>query len=594
MAATDSTLKTMMYLGETQRQANLDFVNQVNSGFQAMSEGIKIQSEISRSMVASAADFKRTQIDEWYKGEQLKLQVSNLALREKMAQANIDIKKQQLEMQGKRIAALDAQREGAKEYSGLLGDLGAEEAAIGGQASELAGVSDKISIQMKSLEEEMSKLDKSYKNGEILSKEEYDDRVNALNGAYENLKSQRLGIIDKGIELSNRKATIAGIEAKIKGKSSSVEDLYDEFYKYKESQYSKPKDSSNMYIDENSKTILRNSGIDVDGKTQPQPKIYALKSVDLERQIQNENRDFDPEYIRDKILPKLESGEKEKYHDKIKSYEIQVAKSLIGLNSTKDFEEGIKDWQPVIKQIDRWSSVNDKLIPFSAKIKEARRIAGKMYSTEHEGSSPGKDEDLDPYIDTAINQVFGLNKQSDGSPPKSAAETAGAAAASGNNKDIIPAGFGTNEPVEKPKNYTFTVEAIEKEIYPEGSTNAKQRHIDSGEYNERIKERAWSMLWDKHESQLKDRIINNNEDRLKYLYNMSVSDLIGNRYAQDIEVTVTNKYSGSGYSMEDINQIAKERRAYLYNHPEEAAYVIILDQMLKDPDAKKSVFHLGE
>lgn len=82
MADTDSALKTQLFMSESQRNNAMDLTNRINQGFQAIGQALKFKSDISQSMVSSALDLRKLEIDEWYKGEALKNEAASLRIRE--------------------------------------------------------------------------------------------------------------------------------------------------------------------------------------------------------------------------------------------------------------------------------------------------------------------------------------------------------------------------------------------------------------------------------------------------------------------------------------------------------------------------------
>ncbi len=96
MGDLESTLKTQAMIAESYRQNAADLSSRISAGFQAASEGVKFEGEVSRSMVQSAAQFKQIQIDEWYKKEALKNEAASLKIREQELILNNDYRKDQL------------------------------------------------------------------------------------------------------------------------------------------------------------------------------------------------------------------------------------------------------------------------------------------------------------------------------------------------------------------------------------------------------------------------------------------------------------------------------------------------------------------
>ena len=159
MADTDSALKTQMYMSESSRQNAMDLTNRISQGFQAASEAVKFESQVSQAMVKSAADFKQLQVDEWYKKEQVAMEARRINLAEKTAIARINNEKARIDAQNsradsvlKRQQAADTEKQENERYKVVAAEV---DSTIQG----LKAKSDNINIEAKKISGEIANLD---------------------------------------------------------------------------------------------------------------------------------------------------------------------------------------------------------------------------------------------------------------------------------------------------------------------------------------------------------------------------------------------------------------------------------------------------
>lgn len=97
----DNTAQTILAGSQLTSRANEGLSNAIVGGFNAINNSIKMESDMMQQMVASTIDVRRTEIDEWYKKESLKLQSKELKIRSAQNQAEINNRKTYLDIRAK-------------------------------------------------------------------------------------------------------------------------------------------------------------------------------------------------------------------------------------------------------------------------------------------------------------------------------------------------------------------------------------------------------------------------------------------------------------------------------------------------------------
>lgn len=110
---TEATIETILASASADRQVGLSIASSIGKAFDAASDAVKFQSDIYNRMLSSAIDYRRTEIDEWYKTKNLELE---------LRQQNImrDHYKKTEEIQNARVDAYEKEKEKGKQYSTLL------------------------------------------------------------------------------------------------------------------------------------------------------------------------------------------------------------------------------------------------------------------------------------------------------------------------------------------------------------------------------------------------------------------------------------------------------------------------------------------
>jgi hypothetical protein len=125
----DNTAQTILAGAQLTSRANEGLGNAIIGGFNAINNSIKMESDMMQQMIASTIDVRRTEIDEWYKKESLKLQSKQLNIQAVQNKAQIDYNNSRLDAiaaQQKKQVSMAPFVTASKNYSQMLLDENAE------------------------------------------------------------------------------------------------------------------------------------------------------------------------------------------------------------------------------------------------------------------------------------------------------------------------------------------------------------------------------------------------------------------------------------------------------------------------------------
>lgn len=172
----------ILQLTSNQNMKSAAFVGgQIESAFNMASKGIAATSDIMSSVTNSALNFRKMQIDSFYKGEELKLAEKAQASMESYRSGELEMRKRGYDIQEQRYADLDererAKTELAKKNTNAYKFLAAQDRAYTASAN---GIESEVTISAKALESARKDLDN---RGFMMSKAEYketQDKIKVL------------------------------------------------------------------------------------------------------------------------------------------------------------------------------------------------------------------------------------------------------------------------------------------------------------------------------------------------------------------------------------------------------------------------------
>ena len=389
MADTDSALKTQMYMSESSRQNAMDLTNRISQGFQAASEAVKFESQVSQAMVKSAADFKQLQVDEWYKKEQVAMEARRINLAEKTAIARINNEKARIDAQNsradsvlKRQQAADTEKQENERYKVVAAEV---DSTIQG----LKAKSDNINIEAKKISGEIANLDAQ---GQLLEPQvlagevsvEYAEKYGLeLQKNKQKLGETTMSLYDRQARLNNVIAEVSSIGPLTIGKARPVESLMSSLEQAR----------IKMLDEEQQETaqFLANSGISIDQSSlnevfKKEPIVPAKPLVipkefgqrDLEFWTDPSNNKFDKAFVQRTIIPKISEDKIKSFGESVNSIKTFTSDALL-TTSPDRWDDMLKD-MPSISKIDRWNSINPNA-------SESEKIMGSKFLVKQRAQS---------------------------------------------------------------------------------------------------------------------------------------------------------------------------------------------------------------
>ena len=389
MADTDSALKTQMYISESSRQNAMDLTNRISQGFQAASEAVKFESQVSQAMVKSASDYKQIQIDEWYKKEQVAMEARRINLAEKTAIARVNNEKARIDAQNsradsvlKRQQAADKEKQETERYKVVAAEV---DSTIQG----LKAKSDNINIETKKISGEIANLDAQ---GQLLEPQvlagevsvEYAEKYGLeLQKNKQKLGETTMSLYDRQARLNNVIAEVSSIGPLTIGKARPVESLMSSLEQAR----------IKMLDEEQQETaqFLANSGISIDQSSlnevfKKEPIVPAKPLVipkefgqrDLEFWTDPSNNKFDKAFVQRTIIPKISEDKIKSFGESVNSIKTFTSDALL-TTSPDRWDDMLKD-MPSISKIDRWNSINPNA-------SESEKIMGSKFLVKQRAQS---------------------------------------------------------------------------------------------------------------------------------------------------------------------------------------------------------------
>jgi hypothetical protein len=234
MADTDAALKTQMFMSESARQNAMDLSTRISAGFQAASEAVRFESQVSQAMVGAAANFKQIQVDEWYKQEQVAMEARRINLAEKQAIALNEHRKAQLEAQNKRADSILEQQlerkkyqEEGEQYKTFDGEVRAEGRK---STADLDVINSQIEIN-KMRESELSKKlsDVSSISVANMPLAEKQAEIAKIKAELDIVRRNKITATEASIPLIQRAGKFSALSERVQRRSGSLESLREEF-----------------------------------------------------------------------------------------------------------------------------------------------------------------------------------------------------------------------------------------------------------------------------------------------------------------------------------------------------------------------------
>jgi len=426
MSAADSSLKTAMYIGESQQRAATNFATSISGMFSAISEGQKFAGEVNRSMVQAALNYKKVEMDEFFKNEQLKVQGRNLALREKEAEnrikidnARLDLATKEAEQREKILAEHERDKAESEAYKGITGEIDAERIRYASEASVAETLAKKYNAQIIDIDRDVGEQIKLLTESKAPQSQIFAVRQ-AAEDRKRTLRTLQEQSFSRALELTPRADALSGLQALALNRSRKPEDLASQLSAYRESW--KPAPTPAPAPEYKVPTIGSLSvNVPFAPSTPTQRPAYVYGAKDLQSSLFA--RDFDPEHVRDVVLPDILSYNKPLY-DKYQTASVDYARKIFSLYANKDdYKHPLENpsTEGYAKFVDRWAQVtasdDDLSSSFSDRSAEIATAAKRAYQ---DWSSKKPDERLggdDPREAMQKAADFYLNKSEPNLPP---------------------------------------------------------------------------------------------------------------------------------------------------------------------------------
>lgn len=426
MSAADSSLKTAMYIGESQQRAATNFATSISGMFSAISEGQKFAGEVNRSMVQAALNYKKVEMDEFFKNEQLKVQGRNLALREKEAEnrikidnARLDLATKEAEQREKILAEHERDKAESEAYKGITGEIDAERIRYASEASVAETLAKKYNAQIIDIDRDVGEQIKLLTESKAPQSQIFAVRQ-AAEDRKRTLRTLQEQSFSRALELTPRADALSGLQALALNRSKKPEDLASQLSAYRESW--KPAPTPAPAPEYKVPTIGSLSvNVPFAPSTPTQRPAYVYGAKDLQSSLFA--RDFDPEHVRDVVLPDILSYNKPLY-DKYQTASVDYARKIFSLYANKDeYKHPLENpsTEGYAKFVDRWAQVtasdDDLSSSFSDRSAEIATAAKRAYQ---DWSSKKPDERLggdDPREAMQKAADFYLNKSEPNLPP---------------------------------------------------------------------------------------------------------------------------------------------------------------------------------
>ena len=426
MSAADSSLKAAMYIGESQQRAATNFATSISGMFSAISEGQKFAGDVNRSMVQSALNYKQVEMEEYFKNESLKMDARKLALAEqetkiKIGQENrrIDIAEKEVTNREKILAEHERDKAESEAYKGITGEIDAERIRYASEASVAETLAKKYDAQIIDIDRDVGEQIKLLTESKAPQSQIFAVRQ-AAEDRKRTLRTLQEQSFSRALELTPRADALSGLQALALNRSRKPEDLASQLSAYRESW--KPAPTPAPAPEYKVPTIGSLSvNVPFAPSTPTQRPAYVYGAKDLQSSLFA--RDFDPEHVRDVVLPDILSYNKPLY-DKYQTASVDYARKIFSLYANKDdYKHPLENpsTEGYAKFVDRWAQVtasdDDLSSSFSDRSAEIATAAKRAYQ---DWSSKKPDERLggdDPREAMQKAADFYLNKSEPNLPP---------------------------------------------------------------------------------------------------------------------------------------------------------------------------------
>lgn len=573
MAATDSTLKTQMYLGESQRQNALDFSKQISGMFSAISEGQKFAGEVNRSMVQSALNYKQVEMEEYFKNESLKMDARKLAMAEqetkiRIGQENkrIDIAEKELTNREKYYTAQEEEKKKSEEYKSILGEIESDKQRYANEIDAKNAEIKTLQTRRQSIASDTAaKLNALPPTASDAEREAIRVNAEALISTLDQSIYQYQSAITPLIQ---QYGSFASLEPLVRNRSVSVSDITQRLTDLKAP---KAPEQSTTFIPSVNDPSYRSDPFQA--LPIPTPK-YEYGTSDIQRVlIQPRGSDYNPEaarYVFDRLpeSKKAELASAYNYHrsDIFDSYFREESKRP---SSSRDMPEGM-DF------VDRFNSLANKdVMGIGSEASRIKKIAEQAYD-DYYSLPEDQRKPLPEYRSETMRQALGIVP--DALPPKvNGTEVSGSQAARalfGASSVTIP--FAPK--IETEKKVPFVADEIAKELYPDETTRVLA--LNSGDAKKPIYEYALERKVKSFSDQFDNTYIRNGKPDITALFralkSLTTAEL-------EMATPSSSAYDPSGMASLSV-QSKEERIAELIKNPEEAKRIILKAKIDKDPD----------
>ena len=570
MAATDSTLKTQMYIGESQRQNALDFSSSISSMFSAISDGQKFAGDVNRSMVQSAFNYKQTEMDEYFKNEALKMDARKLALQEKETEirlkqesARIKIAENESLNRERYYKAKEDKEAEDEKYNPVLGEISSEGFKIEAEIKSRQDRIDALKSQHDVLRaKELDLADRYKKDPLSMPYEEYQRQLQSIQSQQIDLLSQSSTIHSELPEFQKRLGSIGSFSQIAKSRARPADQIFSEFESTKKS-WNTPAIPAG--------TITTSDRSYKPGSTpvpsfSPQASVPTFGWKDLQIAFSAENDSWNPDIVRTKILPNLTPEKKIEFGNRYISAQASLYSSFFA-EDTPTSTSPLRN-KNVETFVNRASQIieDDANLFASDRVSEIAQAAKSAYQ---EWAKAETKEPKEVFLQRKIGEFLSVNENKN-LPPKPSASAAASAFAglslSGAGQDVREAqGYSRSE--------------ILASMFPD----PEQRALAdvSGEADDLIYSQAEARKRFGLEKKSKEAYYTEGKpDAAKILSELKKysPEELGSRE------TESDAY-GTPYVIKIHSK--EDRLKYYIKHPEEAIQLILKKQLNEDPDLKR-------
>jgi hypothetical protein len=573
MAATDSTLKTQMYLGESQRQNALDFSKQISGMFSAISEGQKFAGDVNRSMVQSAFNYKRVEMEEYYKNESLKMDARKLALAEqetkiKIGQENrrIDIAERDTASREKYYTAIAEEKKKSEEYKVILGEIDSD-------TSRYASMIDVKNAEIKTLEDQRQAIASSVTaqlnalpvTASDAEREAIRANAASLISRLDATISEHRGAISP---LTSRLGDFIALKSLASGRSRAVSDIAKSLT---ELRTPKQESTSPEFFPSVNDPSRRSDPF----QSQPLPvPQYQYGASDIQRVlIQPRGSDYNPEaarYVFDRLpdVKKAELGQAYNYH-RNEIFDAYFAPKEDRPSSSREEPDGI-DF------VDRFNALANKdVMGIGSEASRIKKIAEQAYD-DYYSLPEDQRKPLPEYRSETLAKALGITETNPNLPPKPTVVSGSQAARALFGASSVTIPFAPK--IETEKKVPFVADEIAKELYPDETTRVLA--LNSGDAKKPIYEYALERKVKSFSDQFNNTYIRNGKPDITALFgalkSLTTAEL-------EMATPSSSAYDPSGMASLSV-QSKEERIAELIKNPEEAKRIILKAKIDKDPD----------